>query len=330
LPGLMIMLIIASAWYVPVIARHGWSFINEFFISHHFQRFTTSKFQHPGPVYYFVPVILAGVFPWTAFLVSALSRLRFSQLRAGDPRDRLRWFCAIWIVVPLAFFSLSSSKLPGYILPVVPAAAFLIAGELEALLEAGASRALSRILYVTAALMMVVGVTGFIFARREMQPQSIGNVLILVVSGVSAAAILSFSMVRKYAAAVASLVAGCAVGFALASHVYLPAVAEKESLRSLAVLALREMRTGEKILGYYYFHHSLTYYTNARSFYDERGNVIIADSPDQLLDKVREAGSVLIVTRQPILKVLMTDRRLHVRPIGRHRAVVLARVMRAD
>ncbi|MBI3952069.1 MAG: glycosyltransferase family 39 protein [Acidobacteria bacterium] len=324
--GLVILLAVASTWYVPVIARHGWAFVNEFFISHHFQRFTASQFHHPGPVYYFIPVILVGIFPWTMLLISAFARLRWSQLQAGDPRNRLQWFCAVWMVGPMLFFSFSGSKLPGYVLPVLPAAAFLVAGELERLLEAGADRALRLSLYITSALIAVIGVAGVVYARRELEADGVANALLLAVIGVTGAVLLYFSRIEKFRAAMASLVIGCAVGLALVSHFYLPAIAEKESLHSLAETALREMRPGEKIVGYYYFHHTLTFYTNAHSFYDEKGNVIIAASPDELISRVREEGSVLCVTQQRVWKDMMKDARLQVQFIGQQRDIVLVRL----
>jgi 4-amino-4-deoxy-L-arabinose transferase-like glycosyltransferase len=327
LPGLAILLVLALIWYAPVTARHGWAFINEFFISHHFQRFTSTKFHHPGPVYYFIPVILGGVFPWTAFLLSATGRLRWSQLQTGDSQSRWPWFCAVWIVGPLLFFSFSTSKLPGYIVPVLPAAAFLVAGELERLLEKGADRALKLSWYATALLVWIVGVAGITYARRELHPDDMGNILILVVTVMTGAALLFFGPVRKFRAAIASLVVGCAVSFTLVSHFYLPAIADKESLYSLAQVALREMKPGEKLVGYYYFHHTLTFYTDARSFYDEKGNVIIATSPDELIDRVGEHGSVLCVTRQEVFHDMVKDARLRFQWIGQQRDIVLVRVM---
>jgi len=327
LPGLAVFLAVASTWYVPVVVKHGWAFVNEFFISHHFERFTTPKFHHPGPVYYFIPVMLGGIFPWTAFLISAFARLRWSQLHTDDSRSRLQWFCAVWILGPLLFFSFSSSKLPGYILPVLPAAAFLVAGELERLFATGADRVLKWALYITTPLVLVIGVAGVIYARREIQPDEIGNILILLVIGVTAAGLLAFSRVKKIRAAIAALIVGCAVSFTLVSHYYLPAIADTESLRRLALVALNEMQPGEKVVGYYYFHHALTFYTNARSFYDEKGNVILASSPNELIDRARREGSLLCVTRQEVLKDLMKDARLRVQRLGQQRDIVLVRVV---
>lgn len=326
LPGSAIMLGVALSWYAPVMARHGWTFINEFFISHHVHRFTINTFHHPGPIYYFIPVVLCGIFPWTAFLLSALTRLRRSQLQTGDLHSRWRWFCTVWIVGPLVFFSFSASKLPGYILPVLPAAALLVAGELEQLWERGADRALKLSWYATAALVGLVGVAGTVYARRELQVDLPGNRLMLAVAAVMGLALLYLSLREKFRAATVTLVVGCALSFMLVTHLYLPAIADQESFHSLAQVAQRAMKPGEKLVGYYYFHHTLTFYTNARSFYDEKGNVIIATSPEQLIDRVRESGSVLCVTRQPVFNDMRKDARLHLQWLGQQHDVVLVRL----
>lgn len=327
--GLMLFLLVVSVWYVPVTIKHGWMFINEFFISHHFQRFTTPKFHHPGPIYYFIPVILVGIFPWPAFLISAVSRLRLSERKSAEPMLRLRWFCAMWILVPLVFFSLSQSKLPGYILPVVPAAALLVGSELDRLIRQGMDRALKFALYITPVLFLGIGIGGFIYARNELGSSGTADALIFIVAIATALVNVYYFVRQRFKLALASLMVGCALGIVSVSHVYLPAIEEKESLRALAQVALREVKPGEKILGYYYFHHALTFYTNARSFYDERGNVVVAMTPDELIQKVRSEKSVLCVTKVFVLPDLKKDHRLRVGQLGVQGDVVLLRISEA-
>ena len=59
--GPLVFLAVAGTWYGPVIIRHGWAFIEEFFVRHHFQRYTSNEFGHPQPVYFFLLVALAGL-----------------------------------------------------------------------------------------------------------------------------------------------------------------------------------------------------------------------------------------------------------------------------
>ena len=113
--GTILAATVASVWYVPMCLRHGSEFINEFFIAHHFQRFTSNKYQHPQPFYFYLWVFPLMALPWTPFLIASLvSRIRKSDSPAFRP---LMAFAICWMLVPLAFFSFSGSKLPGYVLP---------------------------------------------------------------------------------------------------------------------------------------------------------------------------------------------------------------------
>ncbi len=136
--GSLLVLVVAGVWYIPVIVRHGWPFIEEFFIAHHFQRFTSNRFHHPGPVYYYLPILLAGLLPWSLWLIAGLYRVirpappsaeghRTSENTFTDDDKSLINLALCGCITPLLFFSFSGSKLPGYILPSVPFAALLAA-----------------------------------------------------------------------------------------------------------------------------------------------------------------------------------------------------------
>ncbi len=134
--GTVLAFVVASTWYVPMYMRHGWEFIDQFFIQHHFQRFTSNKYQHPQPFYFFLWVLPLMTIPWLPFFLASLwSLVRNITTPKPVSRDEsskqasasLPLFAVAWISVPLVFFSFSGSKLPGYILPAVPAAIILSA-----------------------------------------------------------------------------------------------------------------------------------------------------------------------------------------------------------
>ncbi|MGH9883180.1 MAG: ArnT family glycosyltransferase, partial [Pyrinomonadaceae bacterium] len=126
--GIPLALAVAAIWYGPVIARHGWPFIQEFFIQHHFARYLSNKYHHPQPIFYYLIVIVPLALPWVVLTIQGIVNARRWNWRGNTPVDRLRVFAFAWILMPLIFFSFSGSKLPGYILPVLPGMA-LIAGE---------------------------------------------------------------------------------------------------------------------------------------------------------------------------------------------------------
>ena len=117
--------IVALPWYVLCTLRNP-EFVQVFFVSHNVQRFLAPVFQHEQPFWYFGPVLLLGLAPWTAAIVATVREAATRLTRrawTGSPSI----FLASWVLFPVAFFSFSQSKLPGYVLPAVPAAALLLA-----------------------------------------------------------------------------------------------------------------------------------------------------------------------------------------------------------
>ncbi|MDQ3635869.1 MAG: glycosyltransferase family 39 protein [Acidobacteriota bacterium] len=136
--GTILSILVASIWYLPVYLTNGWEFIDEFFIQHHFQRFASNKFKHPQPFWFFWVIFPLFTIPWIPFFFASIwdiFRKTFSHKAAKlqsksesqVTNSELRLFAFAWMLVPLVFFSLSGSKLPGYILPALPAACILTA-----------------------------------------------------------------------------------------------------------------------------------------------------------------------------------------------------------
>src|SRR5262245_10914153 len=112
-------LIVAAPWYLLVLRAEGRAFVDVFLLDHNVQRFTSTIHRHPGPPYYYVPLLLAGVFPCSGLVLPGLAGL-------APRRSRTDAFVLAWLAVPLVFFSLAGSKLPGYILPCLPPLALLM------------------------------------------------------------------------------------------------------------------------------------------------------------------------------------------------------------
>ncbi len=125
--GMPLAVAVSSIWYGPVIARHGWTFVDEFFVQHHFARYVSNKYHHPQPLYFYPAIILLLALPWTPYLIAVVVKARRWTWRANDDLSIVRVFALAWLVMPIVFFSFSGSKLPGYILPSLPAAALLVA-----------------------------------------------------------------------------------------------------------------------------------------------------------------------------------------------------------
>ena len=117
--------LVALPWYIICAARNP-DFARVFIFQQNFQRYLTPVFQHKQPFWYFIPILLLALLPWTAILHSlALDALRCWRERSWTASPGL--FFACWAFFPLIFFSFSQSKLPGYILPAIPPLSLLLA-----------------------------------------------------------------------------------------------------------------------------------------------------------------------------------------------------------
>src|SRR3989475_4503947 len=130
-PGLCVFGAIVLPWFILVQQRNP-EFFHFFFIREHFDRFLLPNHHRPGPWWYFVPVLLIGLWPWTPSIPAALARAWRAPAQPGFKLDR---FLVIWAGVVVVFFSASHSKLPGYVLPAVPAILLLFARHYPALSE---------------------------------------------------------------------------------------------------------------------------------------------------------------------------------------------------
>jgi 4-amino-4-deoxy-L-arabinose transferase-like glycosyltransferase len=110
--------VVALPWYALCFLRNGLPFLEKFFWQHQVERFTTTALAHGQPFWFFVPVIVAALFPWIPGLVLLASRALYSDSR--------RRFLLLWVVFGLVFFSAAQNKLPTYVLPLVPPLAALM------------------------------------------------------------------------------------------------------------------------------------------------------------------------------------------------------------
>jgi 4-amino-4-deoxy-L-arabinose transferase-like glycosyltransferase len=129
LPGIVLFCAVALPWYVAVQLRNP-QFFREFILQHNLARFSSNLYHHQQPFWYYIPVLLLGLIPWAVFVLSAL----LSSLRGWwknrvelNEETSLDLFLMLWLIFPVVFFSLSQSKLPGYIIPAIPAGTVLLA-----------------------------------------------------------------------------------------------------------------------------------------------------------------------------------------------------------
>jgi 4-amino-4-deoxy-L-arabinose transferase-like glycosyltransferase len=128
--GAVIILAIALPWYVLVTLANGQAFLESFFGYHNFERFTEVVNRHAAPWYFYFIVVLLGFAPWSVYLPVAIARLQFwkrSVWRYQPRSQQLGLFAFFWFVSIFSFFTIAVTKLPSYVVPLMPAAAILVA-----------------------------------------------------------------------------------------------------------------------------------------------------------------------------------------------------------
>ena len=126
--GLVLFVLTAVPWYLMAESRNP-GYLRHFFWEENLARFATTRFNRSQPWYFFLLILPAGFFPWTALLPGAL--VDFWKRRFDDKRLLL----VLWAGLPLIFFSLSLSKLPHYILPIYPPLAIIVGARIAGMLE---------------------------------------------------------------------------------------------------------------------------------------------------------------------------------------------------
>ncbi len=132
IPGIVLYLAMVLPWYIAVSRRNP-DFIRVFFLEHNLQRFATNRYEHEHAAWFYIVVTLLALMPWTVIAIRALYDAigeSINEWRARRSKNRylghVRWgdafpeFLVLWALFPIVFFSLSKSKLPGYILPAIP------------------------------------------------------------------------------------------------------------------------------------------------------------------------------------------------------------------
>jgi 4-amino-4-deoxy-L-arabinose transferase-like glycosyltransferase len=288
--GTVVALAVAATWYAPVLARHGWSFVDEFFVQHHFARYVSNKYKHPQPFYFYVPIAALLALPWTAFLVAGVGSAWRANWRAEDAASKLRVFALVWLVVPVAFFSLSASKLPGYILPALPGAALLAGERLARYVRGeggvGAMRATG--------VLVLAGACGTVYAIMSGMATLACGLAIGVPVVLAGTVALLWSQMRGLCAGL--IVATAFVVVLLITVCGLERVGGRESVRELFARAAARGYTSAPVFQLHTVERTAEFYAARRLAYDEQGEPLKFEGAFQVAERAQaHQGAVLVL-----------------------------------
>lgn len=271
--GVLLFLAIAAPWHVLAAQRNP-EWTHFYFVHEHWERFTTTAHDRAAPFWFFIPVILLGLFPWIGFLGCATSDALAGEkggLRgawAARKQNADAWFFVTWAGFIFLFFSKSQSKLIPYILPVFPALAVLIGAWLARRAAANEPRALRRGLGVFAflcGLLAIALVTAVVkpaafklpFEQAEaLRPFGFAMAATLFLGAVGATFATRARGVAAGAGTMAlTMIAFCATLVLAAPHV------QRAGTKELARIAGERVAPGEPVFHYWAFFHDFVYYT---------------------------------------------------------------------
>lgn len=338
--GAIVVSLVAGVWYAPVIWLHGRSFLDEFFLQHHFARYTTNKYRHPQPFYFYIPIMLALALPWTLVLLAALAEMRGGAWRGEDVGSRLRIFSFAWLIAPLVFFSASGSKLPGYALPALPGAALLVGEYLTRRRRSGRNGkgsgeifSLSTVLRLTGGGLVLTACGGALFAALTGEASWFRASFVAAPIALGGLYLLRRTRDVKTSIAVITTTTLLAVFLAVAVA---GEAAERYSSRGLLrAAAVRGLRS-EPLYGLYMFDRTAEFYAADRVVYDLKGEPLIFDSVNNLVELVRrldaEQGdrpAVLVFTFPDTVSHIKREKALDAEVVGDNGHVALVSVRKS-
>ncbi len=349
--GMLVFALTVASWYVPVTLVNGMTFIDEFFVNHHFKRFFENEFHHLQPFYFYFFVVLAELLPWPFFLVGGLARLKRLGAR-DDARGNLLLLAWVWAVLPIAFFSVSKSKLPSYILPSLPPLAIIIGWELERIWR-GEVDIWGKIgLGLTSLIAAIAGIGFAVYVFRDGVSIAGWGFLGLVLPPlVGLGALVAFALKKRELAAGATMTLTASIALAavvlLFSHLG-PTISKAQ----LATQAFEALKPGESVVYYRKVkEYAPVFYARGRVLYYQQvndadgkpiagkstllpagtlstGDEVDALTPDELMLAINQSPTraVVVITESAGAVELASEPRFHTELIRQQGKVMALRV----
>lgn len=317
--AILIFALAALPWYVLCALRNP-GFVDVFLISHNVQRFLTPVFQHEQPFWFFGPILLLGLLPWTLLLIPVF-RDAVALIRDRRWMTSPSFFIACWVVFPVVFFSISKSKLPGYVLPAIPPLTLLLARSLSKAI--GERDSLGR--WLSASLGMVLLILGGVAAAPSLAAARMQGVTaeslwslaaVLLLGGVVGLLLVARGRLMLTVAVSALSIASAA---GVLTRSVLPQMDLHISARTAALLLKKhlEQETGSVSVHQVHraWHYGLNYYlrTDIPEWSPQQSTMFMLTS-EEGLDDLRSRGLRLEIIDRESPKAIVTIRRDSDRP----------------
>ncbi len=287
--GIPLTGIVAGVWFVPMTMLHGRVFIDQFIIQHHFARFVSNKYHHPGPVYFYLPVVIGLALPWSVALGASLAAARKWAWRASGSSDRLKVFALVWLIFPAAFFSVSGSKLVAYVLPALPAIAVLVGERIACVLNAGRGKRLAQ-----ATGLMLVVLTGAGYWYLTSHVSLVRFCLVATVLPLALIGCAAFFPCKRRALLFALIAVAAITTSGIALKCVAPQVAQKDSVRDLLKSAELRGYGSVPLVQLHVVERAAEFYAAGRLMYGADGEPVKFESVLQVVEAARRNHGLVL------------------------------------
>ena len=299
---------VALPWYIGMTLEHGTAYLQSFLVGDNLERFATDRFNEPRALWFYLPIAVGGMMPWSVYLLvpfqSAVRVVRRQRRLTG-----VEWRLLLWAAVPLLFFTISIGKQPRYILPVLPPLAILLARSISTrIADANRGPALAAATWGTAALYAAIAL--LLYRARPLFINTYPWLTLLGVGLIAGcAAVPAWVALSKQWARLPLTATICAGLLLLSIQFGALAGARPEPVEQIAALVRAHRRANEPVGTYQTFVRNLVFYTRFKhvDLYDEGVALNFLKSP----------GRVLLVVRALDLPRLQAISGVAVRPIAR-------------
>ena len=285
--------LIGLPWYGAMTFEHGSAYLESFFVGDNLERFATDRFNAPRPLWFYVPIVIGGLLPWSMYAaILPWQSVRDVALRRRSLTTK-EWRLLAWAFIPLLFFTISIGKQPRYILPVLPPLGILLARSIvrrahEA--DRAPQKALAAATWATAVFYATVAILLARAAPLFMMASPLLTYAGIALIGASAFVLAWLAATRRWSL-LPTTTASCATVLLLSLQFGALAGAGTEPVEQMADLIRMHRRSGEPVGAYQVLERNLVFYTRVKQvdLTDEGRTLDFLKSPERVLLVVRAA-----------------------------------------
>ena len=267
----LIFVITTAPWFWGMFNEHGLAYLERFFFAENVERFVTARYNSPRSVFYYLPIVIGGLFPWSPFLILWMPRLKQAvrERTLALATSRL----LIWSITPLLFYTISIGKQPRYILPMLVPLSLLLARAILVELSQGVR---PTKLFLVAALgsalisLLLAGLLHrtepLLFEWDRTVVLTVGGLIAISACAVVFSCVMSHMLLKqsmRWTSSILFFVATISIVVSLSTQTVLLASPNTSPVEQMAALIEREQQSGEPYGRHRVFNRNLVYYVQS-------------------------------------------------------------------